>query len=97
MIWLRLRTTAAAVHAKIGTHYGEVTSQGRRDIAPHQVRLRKSVQQQYARSCAAAAHADNRLAGVDAQLLRAAHPLNGNVNEPRRGVICGQARWPDWR
>lgn len=43
------RTIAPAISAKIGADHGEVLREQRRNVSPHQMRLRKSVQQENGR------------------------------------------------
>src|SRR4051794_11445005 len=43
------RTIALAISAKIGADHGEVLREHRRNVSPHQMRLRKSVQQENGR------------------------------------------------
>src|SRR5882757_1665999 len=59
------RAAALPVAAKIGTHHGEFARQQRRNTAPHQVRLRKTVQQEERRTLSAGAHEDAGFTGLD--------------------------------
>ena len=59
------RTTAAPITAKIRADDREVTREQRRDAAPHQVRLRKAVQQENRRPAASRADEDRCVARVD--------------------------------
>ncbi len=54
------RAATTAIAAQVGTDYGEAAGEQRRDVAPHQVRLREAVQQQDRRARAEAAHMDAR-------------------------------------
>src|SRR5690348_15933215 len=52
------RTTAAAIAAKIGADHCEAASKQGRHVSPHQMRLRKPVQQEDSRSRPEAAQKD---------------------------------------
>ena len=68
-IWRMVRggdgTTAAPVAAKVGADDREIARKQRRDAAPHQVGLRKTVQQQDRRSGPGPAQENAGLAGFD--------------------------------
>ena len=59
------RAAALPVAAKIGTHDREFARQQRRNTVPHQVRLRKTVQQQERWALSAGAHEDAGFTGLD--------------------------------
>ncbi len=59
------RAAALSIAAQIGAHDGELARQQRRDVAPHQVRLRKTVQQQQRRAGSRTAHEDAGFTGLD--------------------------------
>src|SRR6266699_23035 len=59
------RAAAAPIAAKIRADDCEVGGEQRRDTAPHQVCLRKAVQQEYRRPGTLRTYEDGCLAGVD--------------------------------
>ena len=65
MVGVDGRAAAAAVAAQIGAHDRELAGEQRRDVAPHQVRLREAVQQEQRRPEARGAHEDGGIACVD--------------------------------
>ena len=67
MVRRGVRTAAAPVAAKIGADDRKVTGKQRRDVAPHQVCLRKTVQQEDRGSGAAGANEYAGLARLDLQ------------------------------
>jgi len=60
MVGTRSGTAASAVAAKIGTDHCEMASQQGRHGTPHQMRLRKPVQQEDSRSRSEAAQENTR-------------------------------------
>src|SRR5262249_11492617 len=64
----RRRTSAASVTAQVGEHDGELAYQQRRNAAPHQVRSRKTMQQQDRRPAACPSHDVSRLLGTEERL-----------------------------
>jgi hypothetical protein len=65
MICRRWRAAALAIPAKVGTHDGEFARQERRDVTPHQMRLRKAVEKEHRRAGACPSHKDPRFRRVD--------------------------------
>src|SRR6059058_6020279 len=65
MVLGRDRATAAPIATQIGADYRKVTGKYRRDAAPHQVCLRKTVQQEDRRPGPGPAHKDTGLARLD--------------------------------
>src|SRR5262249_1909682 len=57
--------TAAPITGKVGANHGEVAGEQGRHAAPHDVRLRKAMQEEDRRPGAGSAHKDRGLAGVD--------------------------------
>jgi hypothetical protein len=67
------RAAALPVAAKIGAHDGEFARQQRRNTAPHQMRLRKTVQQQERRARSRSAHEDAGFTGLDFSCCEVVH------------------------
>src|SRR5437867_2491700 len=73
MVLGRGRTTAAPIATQIGADYRKVTGKHRRDAAPHEVCLRKTVQQEDRRPGAGPARKDTGLARLDLSSLEVIH------------------------
>ena len=61
----RGRATALPVAAQVRADYGKAACQQWRDAAPHQMRLRKTMQQQHRRAGSRVADEDAGVTGVD--------------------------------
>ncbi len=87
MIWLIVRTTTSAKPAKVGADDGELTGQDGRYIAPHQVRLRESVQQQDGWAGPRAAEENRRLPGFHLECfeLLECHAVGDHCGGARMG------------
>src|SRR5438094_878749 len=73
-------TAALAVAAQVRADDGEVASQPRRDLAPHEVRLGESVQQHERRPRSVHPDGELRFAGLDLELLELIHrQLSGHL------------------
>src|SRR5437773_11062211 len=73
MVLGRGRATAAPIATQIGADYRKVTGKHRRDAAPHEVCLRKTVQQEDRRPGAGPARKDTGLARLDLSSLEVIH------------------------
>src|SRR5215208_2726314 len=88
------RATAAPVAAKVGTDDREVADKQRRDGAPHQVRLRKAVQQEDRRPGPVRAHENAGLTRLDLRGCEVIHHFRLCSFLRTRATICSSSVSP---
>ncbi|WP_352729079.1 hypothetical protein [Mesorhizobium sp. M0276] len=93
MIRSRRRTGTAAIAAQIGADDAEPAGQRGRNVAPHQMRLRKAVQQQQRRPAAGTQREYDGVAGVDFRTLKIIeHGRLRHAQRPANGFGCNATR-----
>src|SRR5215212_1804527 len=85
---------AAPVAAKIGADNRKIAGEQRRDAAPHQVCLRKSVQQEYRRPGPVRAHENACLTGPDLGGCEVIHHFRPSSFFSTRATMCGSSVLP---
>src|SRR5262249_39598950 len=85
------RAAAVSVAAEIGADDGEPSGEPRRDVAPHQMRLRKAVQQHQRRARSETPRKNLRACAGDLERLCGCESIRGH-----RALNARQPAWFRW-